>query len=170
MDNQRKKCSSNKHSEINAVSYCQSCDKYLCTKCQNFHSESFENHTKFSLDKDLKEIFINICKEENHHIKIDFFCKTHNILYCSSCICKIKNDTYGKHRDCNVCLLKDVLDDKKNNLKDNINLLENLSKDLDKSIKELKIAFDKINENKEELKLKIQKIFTKMRNAINERR
>ena len=169
MDNQRKKCSSNKHSEINAVSYCQSCDKYFCTKCQNFHSELFENHTTFSLDKDLKEIFINICKEENHHIKMDFFCKTHNILCCSSCICKIKNDIYGKHRDCNVCLLKDVLDEKKNNLKDNINLLENLSKDLDKSIKELKIAFDKINENKEELKLKIQKIFTKMRNAINER-
>ena len=100
---------------------------------------------------------------------MDFFCKTHNILCCSSCICKIKNDTYGKHRDCNICLLKDILEEKKKNLKDNINLLENLSKDLDKSIKELKIAFDKINENKEELKLKIQKIFTKMRNAINER-
>jgi hypothetical protein len=100
---------------------------------------------------------------------MDFFCKTHNILCCSSCICKIKNDIYGKHRDCNVCLLKDVLDEKKNNLKDNINLLENLSKNLEESIKKLKITFDKINENKEELKLKIQKIFTKMRNAINER-
>ena len=169
MENQRKKCSSNKHTDINAVTYCQSCDKYLCSKCQNFHSELFENHTTSSLDKNLKDIFINICKEENHHIKMDFFCKTHNILCCSSCICKIKNDTYGKHRDCNVCVLKDILDEKKNNLKDNINLLENLSKDLDKSIKEIKITFDKISENKEELKLKIQKIFTKMRNAINER-
>jgi len=47
--------------------------------------------------------------------------------------------------------------------------LENLSKNLEQSIKELKVTFDKINENKEELKIKIQKIFTKMRNAINER-
>ena len=169
MENQRKKCSSNKHSDINAIIYCQSCGKYLCSKCQNFHSELYEDHTTSKLDKDLKEIFINIWKEENHHIKLDFFCRTHNILCCSSCICKIKNDIYGKHGDCNVCLLKDILDEKKNNLKDNINLLENLSNNLEKSIKELKITFDKINENKEELKLKIQKIFTKMRNIINER-
>ena len=169
MENQRKKCSSNKHSDINAVSYCQSCDKFLCSKCHNFHSELFENHNTSSLDKDLKDVFINICTEDNHHIKLDFFCKNHNILCCSSCICKIKNNIYGKHRDCDVCLLKDILDEKKNNLKDNINLLENLSKNIEKSIKELKDTFDKINENKEELKLKIQKIFTKMRNAINER-
>jgi len=169
MEIQRKKCSANKHSDTNAVSYCQACDKYLCSKCQNFHSELFEDHTIYKLDKDLKEMFINICKENNHHIKLDFFCKTHNILCCSSCICKIKNDTYGKHRDCNVCLLKDILDEKKNSLQDNINLLENLSKNLEQSIKELKVTFDKINENKEELKIKIQKIFTKMRNAINER-
>jgi len=169
MEIQRKKCSANKHSDTNAVSYCQACDKYLCSKCQNFHSELFEDHTIYKLDKDLKEMFINICKENNHHIKLDFFCKTHNILCCSSCICKIKNDTYGKHRDCNVCLLKDILDEKKNSLQDNINLLENLSKNLEQTIKELKVTFDKINENKEELKIKIQKIFTKMRNAINER-
>jgi len=80
MEIQRKKCSANKHSDTNAVSYCQACDKYLCSKCQNFHSELFEDHTIYKLDKDLKEMFINICKENNHHIKLDFFCKTHNIL------------------------------------------------------------------------------------------
>ena len=37
MEIQRKKCSANKHSDTNAVSYCQACDKYLCSKCQNFH-------------------------------------------------------------------------------------------------------------------------------------
>ena len=48
MENQRKKCSSIKHSDINAVTYCQSCDKYLCSKYQNFHFELFENHTTSS--------------------------------------------------------------------------------------------------------------------------
>jgi chaperonin cofactor prefoldin len=54
-------------------------------------------------------------------------------------------------------------------LKDNIILLENISENLEKSIEKLKITFDKINDNKEELKLKIQKIFTKIRNALNDR-
>ena len=169
MEDKIKKCSSNKHSDKNAISYCQSCDKYLCNKCQSFHSELFENHIISSPDKKEKEIFTNICEEDNHHIKMDFFCKTHNILCCSSCICKIKNDIYGKHRDCDICLLKDIIDDKKNNLKDNIILLENISENLEKSIEKLKITFDKINDNKEELKLKIQKIFTKIRNALNDR-
>ena len=33
----------------------------------------------------------------------------------------------------------------------------------------MKINVDRINEEKEELKLKIQKIFTKLRNVLNER-
>ena len=37
------------------------------------------------------------------------------------------------------------------------------------NIKELKNNFNKINKDKEELKIKIQKIFTKIRNEINER-
>ena len=44
-----------------------------------------------------------------------------------------------------------------------------MSKSLELSINELKILFDKINENKEELKLKIQKIFTNLRNSLNNR-
>ena len=40
---------------------------------------------------------------------------------------------------------------------------------IEESIKKLKIIFEKINENKEDLKLKIQKIFNKIRNKLNER-
>ena len=60
MEIQNVKCSSSKHSEINAVSYCQECKKYFCNKCQNHHSEIFEDHKPFNLNK-LNEIFIDKC-------------------------------------------------------------------------------------------------------------
>ena len=47
--------------------------------------------------------------------------------------------------------------------------MEDLSNKIQQSINDLKIFFDKINENKENLKLKIQKIFTNIRNILNER-
>ena len=169
MENQVQKCSLNKHSNIDAISYCQECNKYLCNKCQNYHFELFDNHTISNLSKEINDIFIDICNKENHHIKLEFFCKTHNELCCSSCICTIKNEIYGQHRDCEVCLIKDIENEKKEKLKENINLLEDLSRNFDQSIKELKIVIEQINEKKEELKLKIQKIFTKIRNSLNEK-
>ena len=47
--------------------------------------------------------------------------------------------------------------------------LEDLSKTIKDSIIELKNIFEKMNENKEEVKLSIQKIFTSIRNKINDR-
>ena len=58
---------------------------------------------------------------------------------------------------------------KKAKLKENIQYLENLSNNLDNSIIKLKALYEKINEQKEELKEKIQKIFTKIRNELNDR-
>ena len=54
-------------------------------------------------------------------------------------------------------------------LNDNILYLEDLSKVLEESLNDLKNLFEKINQNKEDLKIKIRIIFTKMRDAINER-
>ena len=53
--------------------------------------------------------------------------------------------------------------------KKNIKILEDLSINLQQSIKELNIIFEKIEKNKEEIKINIQKIFTKLRNVINDR-
>ena len=58
---------------------------------------------------------------------------------------------------------------KKNKLKENIKYLEDCSIQIENSINELKKIFEKINETKEELKIKITKIFTQIRNVINER-
>ena len=48
-------------------------------------------------------------------------------------------------------------------------LLEDLSNNINESINKIKIIYEKINKEKEELKLKIQKIFTNIRNEINNR-
>ncbi len=164
-----KKCSCIKHEEAKAIYYCTECKIYMCNKCENLHSELFPTHHKYTLDQDIKSIFTGFCKEENHLDKLEFFCKTHNQLCCASCIVKIKTNGKGEHANCDICVLKDIKEEKQKKLKNNINILEELSVSLVESINKLKIIYEKLNENKEELKLKIQKVFTKIRNTINER-
>ena len=141
----------------------------MCNKCEIFHSKLCKNHRTFVLKKDNEEIFTGFCKEENHQIKLQYFCKNHNSLCCVACISKIKSKGNGNHKDCEIYNIEDIKEEKLNKSKDNIKLLEELSHKLEESIKQLKILFTKINENKEELKLKIQKIFTKIRNELNNR-
>ena len=90
-------------------------------------------------------------------------------MCCSSCLCKLKTKNYGQHKDCDVCVIEDIKEEKKSKLKENINQLENLSKNINDSINQIKIIYDKINEKREEIKIKIQGIFTKIRNALNDR-
>ena len=168
MELQKKKCSLSKHSEVDAVYYCQECKKYFCNKCQNFHSEMFMDHKIINLNK-LDEVFIDKCKEDNHNDKLEFLCKDHNILCCACCITKIKEEGYGQHFDCNVYHIKKIKDEKRNKLKENVNNLEELYKQIEKSINELKRIFEEINKNKEELKMNVQTIFTKIRNVLNEK-
>ena len=90
-------------------------------------------------------------------------------MCCSSCLCKLKTKNYGQYKDCDVCVIEDIKEEKKSKLKENINQLENLSKNINDSINQIKIIYDKINEKREEIKIKIQGIFTKIRNALNDR-
>ena len=169
MEKQKKKCLLIDHKENDADCYCQECKIYMCNKCENFHSSLFKNHHAYKLDKDISEIFTGLCKEENHDIELKYFCKTHNKLCCGACIAKLKGEGNGQHTDCNICFIKDIQEEKKNKLNENIKILEDLSNTLDKTINDLKIILEKIIENKDELKLNIQKIFTKIRNALNDR-
>ena len=168
MEYKRKKCSNKEHKDNDALYLCQNCKLYICNKCFNYHKELFNNHIIHTLDNN-KEIFIDQCKEINHPMKMEFFCKTHNKLCCVCCISKIEVNGYGRHKDCNVCTIQDIKEEKRNKLKDNIKYLEDLSGNLNDSIKELKILYDKVEEKKEQLKSKIQNIFTKLRSALNER-
>ena len=148
--------------------FCQQCKIYMCKKCDKLHSELYPNHHQCKPDKG-EEIFTGICKENNHPYILKYFCKTHNQLCCAECITKFKGKDHGQHTDCNVCSIEDIENEKKKGLKENIKILEDLSINLQQSIKELNIIFEKIEKNKEEIKINIQKIFTKIRNVINDR-
>ena len=163
------KCSSKEHIESDAISFCQICQIYMCKKCDNIHVKLCPNHCPYNLNKDLKEIFTGICTEEQHLNKLEYFCKTHNKLCCVACISKIKGKGNGQHTDCSVCFIEDIKENKKNKLSENIKCLEDLSLSFQESINEIKKLFDIIEKNKEELKLRAQKIFTKLRNCLNER-
>ena len=169
MENQTKKCSNKKHSEINAINYCPECCLYLCNKCINTHSEFFEKHQIYNINKNINEIFTGKCNELNHKLNLEYFCKNHNKLCCAACLSKIKGKGAGQHFDCDVCHIEEIKEEKKSKLNNNIQILEEISKTIETSINELKNIFQKINESKEELKTKISSIFTKIRNSINNR-
>ena len=163
MEKQKRKCTSKNHEEIDAIIYCYECKKYFCNKCNNHHSEMCGDHKIIKLNHS-NEVFIDTCKENNHINKLEFYCQEHNTLCCLACISWIKEKGYGQHSDCDVCLIENIKNEKKNKLKDNINQLEELYNQMEQSIEELKKLYEEINKNKEELKLKIQNIFTKLRN------
>ena len=167
--NNNKKCSSKNHKEFNAISYCQECNIYMCNKCTNIHLDLCQNHHSYNLNIDIQEIFTGICQEKNHLNTLEYFCKTHNALCCAVCITKIKRKGNGQHTDCNVCNIEDIKEEKKNKFDKNIKYLEELLNIINPSIDELKKIYEKINKNKDNLKLDIQKIFTQIRNVINER-
>ena len=165
---EEKKCSSDKHDQI-ALSYCNSCKVYMCNKCINHHSELFGKHQTITINKEINEIFTGICKEEKHKNELEYFCKTHNILCCAACISTIQSKGNGQHKNCDVYNIEEIKNEKKNILKNNIQYLEESSKNLEKAIEELKLILEELNNNKENLKTKIQKIFTEIRNVLNER-
>ena len=169
MDNNKKKCNFKDHKEIDAIIYCQECKIYMCNKCSIYHKGLIETHHLINIDENISNIFTGYCNEKNHPNKLNYFCKSHNKLCCAACIAKINDNGDGQHKDCQVCTIKFIEEEKRNKLKENINSLEELANGFEKSIGEVKKLFQKINDNKEELKLKVQKIFTKIRTKLNER-
>ena len=167
MEDQISKCSH--HKDIDAIKCCGECHTYLCNKCEKLHSELFDNHHTFQLDNDIDELFTGFCQEKNHPNELNYHCKDHNKLCCSSCISKIKTRENGKHHDCNVCDINDICDEKKKNLSNNIKNLENLSNIFQSLINELKQIIEEIDHNKEKVKGDIQKIFSKIHSELDKR-
>ena len=161
------KCSLEEHKEIDAIIYCPECRIYMCNKCQKTHSSFIKTHHPYTFNND--DLFTGYCKEKNHQNKLEFFCINHNQLCCTKCIIKIDEIGYGQHKDCNICRINKIKDEKNNKLKDNIKCLKELENNLNESIEELRKIFIKIEKDKEIVKLEIQKIFTKLRKTINKR-
>ena len=167
------KCSSINHKEIEALLFCNDCKLYMCNKCEKHHSELFQekNHNLIKLEKgkDITEIFTGFCNEKNHKLGLQYFCKKHNILCCGQCVIKIKGKENGQHSDCDICFIEDIENEKRNNLKDNIKCLEDISINIEQKINKIKIISEKIDKSKEDLLTSIQNIFTKLRTTLNER-
>ena len=166
---ENKKCSSEEHNNIDANFYCQDCKIYICNRCEIHHNALFKNNNKYKLDKEINDIFNNTCKEKNHPNKLEYYCRNHNELCCANCVTKIKGKGNGQHKDCEVCFIENIKEDKQSKLKDNIKYLEDLSNNIENSIFKIKEIIEKMNKKKEEMKIKIQKIFTKLRTALNDR-
>ena len=162
-------CSFQEHKNIKAITYCFICRIYMCNKCEIFHSKMFETHKSINIDKITKDFFTGYCKEENHPYELEYFCKNHKQLCCAKCIIKIGNKKDAIHKECDVCSIEEIKEEKINNLKKNIQKLEELSKNLKDGIENLKKICDKVIIQKDNIKLEIQKIFTKIRNELNDR-
>ena len=163
-----RKCSMEEHKDINAIKYCPECRIYMCNKCENYHSFLFKIHHTYNLNQDT-EIFTGFCIEKNHPNKLEYFCKNHNQLCCGLCIVRLNKKGEGQHKDCDVCYIETIKEEKRNKLKENIKYLEDLQYKFKESLEALKKIFLTIEKDKEDLKLKIQNIFTKIRNAIKHR-
>ena len=164
-----KKCSLEDHKEIDAIYFCQECKISMCKKCEKDHTRLLKNHHMFSLDQDINEVFTGLCTKPNHSLKLEYFCKSHNQLCCAACIAKVKNKWNGQHKDCEIYYILKIKNKVKKNMDKNMKKLEELYKNVEPNIKDLKDISEKINESKEQLKGKIQKIFTKLRNELNNR-
>ena len=163
------KCSLEEHKEIKAIKYCPECRIYMCNKCENYHSSPlFKSHNPYAISKS-EETFTGICQEKNHFNKLEYFCKYHNKLCCVTCLCKLNKKGEGQHKDCDVCYLENIKEEKKDKLKENIIYLENLQKKLNESLEMMKNIFENIEKDKDNIKLEIQNIFTKLRNILNNR-
>ena len=111
----------------------------MCNKCANHHDEVLDFHQKLNLnEQNINEIFTGICKEPKHKKELEFYCKSHNKLCCIVCLSKIKNKVYGQHSDCNFCSIKDIENEKKSKLKENIKYLEDCSIKIKNSVDEIK--------------------------------
>ena len=55
----------------------------------------------------MPEVFIGICKEEDHLDKLKYFCKNHNKLCCGACISKIFGNGNGQHTNGDVCFIEE---------------------------------------------------------------
>ena len=106
MESPKIKCSLLDHKDSEAIIYCQEYKIYMCKKCQNTHSGLCLKHHTYKLENGIKNIFTGFCEEENHFDKLEFYCKTHNKLCCTACICKIKEKGRGNIQIVIFVLLK----------------------------------------------------------------
>ena len=106
---------------------------------------------------------------ENHINKLEYYCKDHLQLCCVACISPLKGKGNGQHSNCDICFIEDIIEEKRNKLDENIENLECLYKKLQYSINQIQKLYEEKNKEKQNLKIQIQNLFTKLRSELNQR-
>ena len=57
------KCSSKKHQELNATSYCQDCRLYKCEKCLQIHQDLY-NHSQININENRQKYLQGYAKKK----------------------------------------------------------------------------------------------------------
>lgn len=179
--NFKRKCSNKSHKEEKeSQSYCPQCSIYMCSECEKIHENFFSIHKIFKTKSKESEkennyeniypIFSGLCTKKKHNnIPLEYYCKNHNFLCCTCCIIKLNSIGHGDHKDCEIVLIKEVENDKKNKVKENLQKLNKLSQEFNNIIESINEIVNKANENKNNLITKVQKIFTTIRDKINQK-
>ncbi|XP_045173441.2 E3 ubiquitin-protein ligase TRIM33-like [Mercenaria mercenaria] len=78
------------HIREDAVKYCPSCQEYLCTTCTKHHGRQNATRSHKLLDRDDANTISVIAVTTMCHIHpeqgIEFFCNSHDMVYCAKCI------------------------------------------------------------------------------------
>ena len=109
------KCCLEEHKEIDIISFCPECRIYMCNKCQDFHSSPFfKSQHPYNLNK-TEDMITGFCSEKNHAMKLEYYCKEHNQLCCAACIAKLNAKGNGQHKDCDICEIENIKEEKRIN-------------------------------------------------------
>ena len=139
----------------------------LTSKNQEDNSSIDENIKKKPVsDKPPIKTFSGFCEINEHNAELQYFCKTHNKLCCAKCVTEAK----FQNSSCVFVSNEEIRGEKNKILKENIQLLEFLKKKSFKKPKEtLEIISNKIKEEKEKLKLKINNVMKAIKKLLRER-
>ena len=163
-------CSLEDHKEKKAIKECENCDIKLCQECSKFHSKYLPLHNLILINNE-KSFYSKInCSQENHNkIPLNYYCQNHNELCCAFCLCIKEENNLGNHNKCKIISINEIENIKKQNLNENVKILNELIKKLCEKKQMIENILKKKKKNKEEIKKKISEYFTELRNILNER-
>ena len=163
-------CSLEDHKEKKAIKECENCDIKLCQECSKFHSKYLPLHNLILINNE-KSFYSKInCSQENHNkIPLNYYCQNHNELCCAFCLCIKEENNLGNHNKCKIISINEIENIKKQNLNENVKILNELIKKLCEKKQMIENILNEQEKNKEEIKKKISEYFTELRNILNER-
>ena len=148
--------------------WCSQCEEGICTECIQYHSvaKPSRNHTTIPIAEYRKlPTYVLEIKEicDEHHEKINLYCKEHECPCCR--ICNLEN-----HSDCkNISALEKIIKNVKTSIM--FTEIEHLIKEMIETIGKIKQNRENnssaVNEQKRIIEIEIQELRTKINNHLD---